>query len=1181
MKKYSVVFTHLVWILCCVMWMTNTAWAATAQKKRRPIRIPPYQASVMVHNHGMISDLMVAARDQRQSLWYGSTQIQPLYTSWGSLMSLGGGYRRIVNPLWVIGGHVHIEGGRLPHNLGYYAKLNPGIEAHTMRVNFSANVYLPIVMGGFNRLIEAGKLERHDYIGHQARSVRYVDQNQFSFDLQGGLNIRPSLGGCLGFYGARQKNNPHIWGVMMGLEYTWNQYFSIKLKGNVDTFHGHYITFGPQIQRPYSTPSKPIRLQQALWRPLAGHAAPLQMRDNHLPIKEAHHLFFDSQVDQSARSDGSYESPYHQISNGLLQSLRTKYPPHTQKVLYHLRGTFALGGEDLKLAAYEGIKGEKPKQVEETKFKILEFLKIKLDPKDLYQDPIPEKTLQKIHPELIKLVEYERLFEGLPIIRGSISLNSHTSLSEIGGLLPNSVRTAVSLRSLDKETSIDTRMAAVMVSKKEDITIDDVAIYGDPSSNQYYQYSAGIDISDCAALCLKSIWINHALTGLYLQDVQQASEDSIQALYIGSPHLSVDVKRMKQMKNDLSTMVQMEREERVSEAYQLHQQMINWLSCRTLNLRELLQYEASIDITRLPTTSISVTELDVESRVFMGIHAQNSASDYKPKSTIDKLKNTLMRQKTHEPQPLKTIPLNVSDSVLMTQGPAWAVENGLPTFSRCVLGSKLLGGYIKDTDLTLIGNLGKTSSHKTTHRIQDSFLYINGVTPLPKIPQAVDSVPFLRDLRKSYWQQLPDAIYLEETQKAPQKTNVKRVNTPVVMVVQDTHWRLGSDKGRKRDVYLCKDMDAPHLMDDNGFSLIHPGRNPLLRSKEPARKNDILKEKEIPKALEKNNDTSQKPAYAAPAPKAIPPKGIFQAAQQHKRNKSSVRTFGSGQGLQPLALQNNPTSSVPVVPVKIEPGQAPPTRPLEPLNPTLVVPNTRRPMHKGQQRFPIKTAKTESTQSIKPKATIGVNDRITRRPSRPSSSRGGKSPKIGSSPMIYSPVPFLYSPSVYSNEINPSSPMLRKPLSAFTFSSSQKPIDTLPIPAMPVDNLSTHGSIGASKVSSSVGINPVTPNSDANSAFAVNRPEKTPITLSIDVPSDEKIAAMLGRMQPKRGGGIRDLSVEDQKIWRAIQKQGPRRTVRVPRTPVATTRPGLSLPSRSRPGTPGGVDGVEPMPGKL
>jgi hypothetical protein len=753
MKKYSNVFTYLWLALYCVVPLTHTVWAAVAQNKQRFMALslsslPPYQVSGMVHNHGVIGDLMLAGRAQQNALLYSSAQIHRLYFRYGSLVSLGGGYRFVLNPLWMLGGHMHFDIGRLPNQLGYYTKLNPGIEAHMQWLNMGLNLYIPISWGNFHQGVDPSTV----YVGNQSR--RYIEPNQVGLDCHIGGAVWRKLQGYVGGYGTLQKHNSVI-GLMLGGEYTVNPYIMVQLKCHVDTFHGPTVTFGIRAQKPYAQ-SRLSSQQQQFWRPLFRHVAPLPMESNATSIKGQHHLHFNSTVSTQAMTDAAYEQPCSRLNQSILDALRKKYPPNVKTITLHLYGCFDLTAKNfgekpnnnasLQLVPYENLIGEY------CSFDRLTPLKLQINPKtDLYNRSAKEFSPETLG-ELKKMVENGHLFlDGLPYVQGLIAPADDTEVRQVA-ILPTQARgNAVNVTAVGDDHC--SQVGGIFVPPRKDkkhttnVTVQKVVISGLPGVDEPFQYNCGIDISNCDALTLKAIWINNAKEGIYLSSVNGAF---LQSLYMGKLHSSADIPHMDGLKHKLGEIIQKEGAAKDKESRHLneeaqglytsvcflHNDLLKFLRTKTVNVRELFQYVSGIDLARLPNEPITFTDLNIESDVLVGIHAIKSVEV--PKSdntTFGKLKEMVSwpPKNSANKQPVSTASLDISDSLIMTQISPFVLEGlGSSSWQHCVLGSNYLGGILEATHLTLIGEPEKSSGQGVS---KDSFVYVDRSVPLPQYVQ--------------------------------------------------------------------------------------------------------------------------------------------------------------------------------------------------------------------------------------------------------------------------------------------------------------------------------------------------------------------------------------------------------------------------------------------------------------
>jgi hypothetical protein len=100
------------------------------------------QAAFTLDTHGIGTEMMLHTPANKQSLKYSSIQWQHLYTSYGSILGIGVGYRAIFNALWVVGGHAYLDGGLLPESLGYYTKLNIGGDVHTLQGSLGGIIFI-------------------------------------------------------------------------------------------------------------------------------------------------------------------------------------------------------------------------------------------------------------------------------------------------------------------------------------------------------------------------------------------------------------------------------------------------------------------------------------------------------------------------------------------------------------------------------------------------------------------------------------------------------------------------------------------------------------------------------------------------------------------------------------------------------------------------------------------------------------------------------------------------------------------------------------------------------------------------------------------------------------------------------------------------------------------------------
>lgn len=333
----------------CLM---TQVYAAIPQRKQQPLL---YQTNLSVNSNSVLSNFMLNILNQPQALWYGHVQSHVLYWNSGSLLSIGSGYRTILNPRWIGGTHAHIDIGQLPHGAAYYGKLKLGAELKSSKWNISVNGDIPPLFGlsvdCTQALVEQSKIKF--YQGHQSFRRDYIDPQRATGNLKVELTAS-KFSVFSSFYTLSHPSYrttliiPHVCNVKMpinvgilgGMAWKANANVSIHMKSGWDIFRGLYFSAGCSLH----ADNYPYR--QMMQRRLLG------MPDrNSIPISTSqkrvveNHLYFfrnNTSTLNNEELEATYEAPAKMFNQNILNILQVQ---DDAKLLLAYSGKFDVGVE--------------------------------------------------------------------------------------------------------------------------------------------------------------------------------------------------------------------------------------------------------------------------------------------------------------------------------------------------------------------------------------------------------------------------------------------------------------------------------------------------------------------------------------------------------------------------------------------------------------------------------------------------------------------------------------------------------------------------------------------------------------------------------------------------------------------------------------------------------------------
>jgi hypothetical protein len=584
----------LVVLLCLI---TSIVRAASAPFSLDWLITNPHYASLDINNHGTFTQLMLPIQTGRRSLWYGGVQSHALYTQLGSLVSIGTGYRYLMAPQWMLSGHLYVDGAKLPHGLGFYSKLNPGIGIHSIIGGITLNAYLPIMMPG----ADPSQLRRYTrtyYQKHQEWEPQYIEPNHWGVDCKLSFVLFSRLTGFTGAYympqssnwtshpapiasskvplrkkhstdgsieGQREIKSYYILGGIGGVEYEVSPILKINAKYSFDRFRGHYITGGVRFEH-NTYPTKRLTPGRLLWQPTHRHIGPISInrecviRDNIYFLKVAEP---DSNAIATKTIEASYEKPAILNNKFILNALTEQTRTLKEPVSFYIASGFDNNQERIAVNIHET------------------FL---YGNQSLYgKDP----EFRTIKPSQLGLNLRPMLAGVLKLHKGNNVISDLTFCPELSGqyryhIKANELDQQVTGKKILQETSI-----AIGNQPKhggpfiQNITIKNVDIGGAlkpklnedvvlPSRNDQpnelkaltstLYYDTAIAISKAAHVILDNIKINSAKTGLALEKVNHMElyNSAIGERGTGSVMQGIWTKQAKEIKLKNSTMEGME-----------------------------------------------------------------------------------------------------------------------------------------------------------------------------------------------------------------------------------------------------------------------------------------------------------------------------------------------------------------------------------------------------------------------------------------------------------------------------------------------------------------------------------------------------------------------------------------------------------------------------------------------
>lgn len=446
----------------------------------------PHQASLTLNNHVTAIDLILPIQYGKNSLWYGGIQTQSLYVDFGSLVSIGTGYRSIVVAPWMVGLSTYVDVGKLPPLwAGYYGKLSPGIEVRSPLWGITLNAYIPITVSTSGH--ENKRLPKPTYYkGHNEFETRYMEPYYWGVDGKLSRLFFSRLNTSLGAYYILQDKENNVWGGNVGVEYALNARFKVGFKHSFDFFHRHYTTLSLQIDGGNQV-SYSHSLHRLLWHPVDRYVVPLSLNKDHAIQENIYFLRSKSMINGETLSptEATFENPSPVFLD--IEKIYAGKKPSTISSLYISNGI------------HEG-------------------------------SPIPfdigEVTLH--HPWRIigRGPRFEKVeLSGMqPVLRGVVELgrtqNTMANKSELKDFVLQPLRLDKPSRYRMIENTGHGRReyvtAGIIANEVENIIMQNVQVMGAPDQKNALQYSTGIEIAKGNHFLLDQIGIDHAKLGLSL-----------------------------------------------------------------------------------------------------------------------------------------------------------------------------------------------------------------------------------------------------------------------------------------------------------------------------------------------------------------------------------------------------------------------------------------------------------------------------------------------------------------------------------------------------------------------------------------------------------------------------------------------------------------------------------------
>jgi len=507
--------------------------------KQYSLRTFPHHASLLVDNHLVIGDIMLPILNRTRSLWYWAFQTQTLYQSLGSLVSIGSGYRTMLTPYFIYGGHLYLDiGQRLAQN-GYYSKFNIGVDAYYKpNIRSTLNFYLPLQF----QCISPEKT--YEFRGHQKIETRYLEQDQTSIDAQLTLTRFNKIKPFLGFYYHHQQAQDVLLGITVGTDVTILPNFKLGLQYHFDQFHKHYIRLGLQLTHQHNA-GRQRDLQQAFWQKPVRHISPLDLQSTQ--ATEQQYFFFKKQDSAALRAtQATAENPSSVLTQALVNQAKENtiflienppsfvkavdilaetigpkahliFPEDSEQILNAIVTNNALQQETITLCdeTVECVKITQPSEPSQQPIFILSkfpYGQQEFTPHSNEEVEIILKPGQQLIGTTNSFSKKPRYAFERPALRQVFNLANDTKLENIN-LYPLNRSSAHTVLEKNTNAALSTN-TGIIIHNKNHVTIQAVDLLG----SKEYSYETGIELANTPHSQFQNIHIRNAKTGMAIKN---------------------------------------------------------------------------------------------------------------------------------------------------------------------------------------------------------------------------------------------------------------------------------------------------------------------------------------------------------------------------------------------------------------------------------------------------------------------------------------------------------------------------------------------------------------------------------------------------------------------------------------------------------------------------------------